>query len=106
MTASVIMIDVKEETRTAEILLVEDNPADVVLMKEALKRGNISNNISVAVTGDEAFDFLHKRGKYDGKADPGAGILLTRMQPLEDGENTVVIIRIYPDPVVVHAVAK
>ena len=59
-----MMIEAIERIGQIEILLIEDNPADVVLMKEALKRGNIPNNLSVTVTGDEALDFLHRRGKY------------------------------------------
>lgn len=46
------------------ILLVEDNPDDVLLTKEALKDNNILNDIVVASDGEEALDFLFGRGKH------------------------------------------
>ena len=42
----------------ADILLVEDNPDDVILTKRALKKNNISNNLVVVSDGQEAMDFL------------------------------------------------
>jgi CheY-like chemotaxis protein len=47
-----------------QILLVEDNPVDVFITKEALKRWKISNILHVVVDGQEALDFLHRRGAY------------------------------------------
>lgn len=47
-----------------EILLVEDNPADVELTLRALKKNNIANRIEVARDGEEALDFLFARGRY------------------------------------------
>ncbi|MBK8395832.1 MAG: response regulator [Leptospiraceae bacterium] len=46
------------------ILLVEDNPDDVLLTVEALKDNNILNEIVVASDGVEALDYLFGRGKY------------------------------------------
>ncbi len=47
-----------------EILLVEDNPGDVRLTKEALKDAKILNNLSVAGDGVEALSFLRRCGQY------------------------------------------
>jgi two-component system, response regulator len=47
-----------------EILLVEDNPADVELTLRALKKNNIANRVEVAGDGEEALDFIFARGKY------------------------------------------
>jgi CheY-like chemotaxis protein len=47
-----------------QILLVEDNPVDVFMTGEALKRWKISNSLHVAQDGQEALDFLHRRGAY------------------------------------------
>lgn len=47
-----------------EILLVEDNPADVELTLRALKKNNIANKIEVVGDGEEALDFLFARGRY------------------------------------------
>ena len=42
-----------------EILLVEDNPGDVLLTKRALKSGKILHNLHVANDGEAALAFLH-----------------------------------------------
>ncbi len=52
------------ELRPVEILLVEDNPGDVRLTIEALKEGKVRNNLSVATDGEEALEFLHRRGEH------------------------------------------
>ncbi|MEE9234157.1 MAG: response regulator [Candidatus Acidoferrales bacterium] len=47
-----------------EILLVEDDPADVELTLRAFRNGNLSNRIHVVRDGEEALDFLFCRGAY------------------------------------------
>ena len=47
-----------------EILLVEDNPADVELTLRALKKNNIANNIFVVNDGEDALNFIFAQGKY------------------------------------------
>jgi two-component system, response regulator len=44
--------------RAIEILLVEDNPADVELTLAALRRNHLANEIHVARDGEEALDYL------------------------------------------------
>ena len=44
--------------RTAEILLVEDNPGDILLTKRALAKSRMLNNITSARSGDEAMAIL------------------------------------------------
>ena len=58
------------EGRPVRILLVEDNPGDVRLTKEALKEAKVRNEISVAGDGEEALAFLRKEGKYEGVKHP------------------------------------
>jgi CheY-like chemotaxis protein len=48
----------------ATILLVEDEPSDVFLMKRALKGAQISNPLQVANDGQEAINYLSASGKY------------------------------------------
>ena len=48
-----------------DILLVEDNPQDVVLMLRALKKRNIANPIQVVTDGAEALDFIFCRGAFE-----------------------------------------
>ena len=53
-----------------EILIVEDNPADVRLMREALKETAPPVNIHVAADGEEALQFLRRQGPYGGAPVP------------------------------------
>jgi len=47
-----------------QILLVEDNPVDVLMTREALRTWKIRNSLQVVEDGQEAMDFLGKRGTY------------------------------------------
>jgi two-component system response regulator len=47
-----------------EILLVEDNPADVELTQHAFEADHLANRIEVVRDGEEALDFLFCRGTY------------------------------------------
>lgn len=69
-----------------EILLVEDDPADVELTLHAL-RNNLRNQIYVARDGEEALDFLLCRGPYSGRSfdHPPRLILLDLKLPKVDG---------------------
>jgi chemotaxis family two-component system response regulator Rcp1 len=66
------------------ILLVEDNPADIRLTKEVLKDGRIQNTLSVVMDGEEAMIYLRKQGKHD-KAETPDLILLDLNIPKMDG---------------------
>ncbi|HSQ77671.1 MAG TPA: response regulator [Nitrospirota bacterium] len=78
--------------RPIEILLVEDNPADVRLTIEVFKDSRITNHISVAMDGEEAMDFLHKRGKYAGEMRPDL-VLLDLNLPKKDGREVLTEIK-------------
>lgn len=51
-----------------EILLVEDNPADVELTLRALTKHNLANKVLVVGDGAEALDYLFATGSYAGRA--------------------------------------
>lgn len=53
--------------REIEILLVEDNPADLELTLHALGHNSLANKIHVARDGEEALDFLFCRGAHAGR---------------------------------------
>ena len=59
-----------ERTRIAEILLVEDNPADVRLMREALGEITVGYRLSVVETGAQVLQFLRREGAYKEAARP------------------------------------
>jgi CheY-like chemotaxis protein len=76
------------------ILLVDDSENDVKLIKAALEEAHFGNEIIVAEDGEEALDFLYKRGKFvnDSSEDP-VFILLDIKMPLMDGIEVLKIIR-------------
>lgn len=70
-----------------EILLVEDDPDDIELIKEAFKSANIVNNIVVLRDGQEALDYLFHKGDYTDvkKSEMPGLILLDIKMPKVDG---------------------
>ena len=72
-------------TEPVPILLVEDNPADVELTLRAFKRRKLSNPIAVARDGEEALDYVHRRGRFAGDAPIPGVILLDLRLPKVDG---------------------
>jgi CheY-like chemotaxis protein len=73
-----------EYGRLIHILLVEDNPADVRLTREALKEGKVRNNMTVVNDGVEALAILRREGKYADAARPDL-ILLDLNLPKKGG---------------------
>ena len=78
-----------------EILLVEDNPGDVRLTREALREGKVRNNLSVAPDGVEALAFLRREGKYADAPRPDL-ILLDLNLPRKDGREVLAEIKADP----------
>ena len=75
-------------SRPVEILLVEDNPGDVRLTREALREGKVRNNLHVAPDGVEAIAFLRREGEYAGAVRPDL-ILLDLNLPRKDGREVL-----------------
>jgi CheY-like chemotaxis protein len=68
------------------ILLVEDNLKDVELILVALKKSKVTNEIVVARDGDEALDYLYRRGKFQSReAGLPAVVFLDLKMPKVDG---------------------
>ncbi|MBS0195469.1 MAG: response regulator [Planctomycetes bacterium] len=76
--------DIPEARRTMEILLIEDNPADVRLTQEVFGRGNLRCRISVTEDGEAALEFLRRSGRYAAAPRPDL-ILLDLNLPRKDG---------------------
>jgi chemotaxis family two-component system response regulator Rcp1 len=91
-----------------EILLVEDNLADVRLTQEALKEEKLYNCLSVVNDGVEALAFLRREGKYANAMRPDL-ILLDLNLPRKDGREVLKEIKDDPDlksiPVVVLTIS-
>lgn len=77
-----------EMARPIEILLVEDNPADVRLTIEALREGKVKNQLSVARDGADAMEFLRRQGKYKDAPRPDL-VLLDLNLPRKDGRQVL-----------------
>lgn len=68
------------------ILLVEDNPNDAELTLEALADHNIANGVEWVHDGEEALDYLFRRGKYAGRDDGNLAVILLDLKlPKVDG---------------------
>jgi len=78
--------------RVIEILLVEDNPGDVRLTKEALREGKVLNNLNVVTDGQEALEFLRGEGEYGDAPRPDL-ILLDLNLPKKDGREVLAEIK-------------
>jgi len=74
--------------RAVEVLLVEDNPGDVDLTREAFKEAKLRNRMSVVSDGEAAMDFLRRRGKYADAPRPDV-VLLDLNLPRKDGREVL-----------------
>ena len=77
-------VDTTNMIKPIEILLVEDNPGDVDLTREALEGGKLRNNLHVVSDGEEAMAFLRREGKHAGAPRPGL-VLLDLNLPRKNG---------------------
>jgi chemotaxis family two-component system response regulator Rcp1 len=93
-----------EKTTPIEILLVEDNPGDVRLTREALRDAKVQNTLHIASDGMEAISFLRRQGKHDNAPRPDL-ILLDLNLPKKGGREVLEEIKLDPSlktiPVVV-----
>lgn len=95
--------------RPVEILLIEDNSGDVLLTKEAFEEIEFNERISVARDGEDALDFLFKRGPYADAVTPDL-ILLDLNLPRKDGREVLQEIKSDPKlkiiPVIILTTSK
>jgi CheY-like chemotaxis protein len=97
-------MDLGENVRAMEILLVEDNPADIRLTKEALKEADHKVNLSVARDGVSALQFLRTLGSSPDRPRPDL-IMLDLNMPKKNGREVLAEVKADPNlraiPVVV-----
>ena len=79
-----------------EILLVEDNQADVRLTIKAFQRGNLHNKLYAVEDGEQALAFLRREGPYHNAARPDL-ILMDLNMPNMDGREALAEIKNDPD---------
>ncbi|MBE0647794.1 MAG: response regulator [Bacteroidales bacterium] len=92
-----------------DILLVEDNPGDARLAKEALKDSKLRNNLFIVDDGELAMKFLKKEAPYEDVPRPDL-ILLDLNLPKKDGKEVLKEIKTDEDlkriPVVILTMSK
>lgn len=90
--------------RAIEVLLIEDDPGDVLITREAFEHHKIHNTLRVARDGLEGLDYLYQRESHKGATRPDL-ILLDLNLPKYDGHQLLEKIKSDPDlchiPVVV-----
>jgi len=94
---------------TAEILLVDDNPADLDLTIDALGQSKWPANVSTVCDGMEAIAFLRRKGKYTAAARPNL-VLLDLNLPRKDGRSVLAEVKSDPAlrriPVVIFSTSQ
>ncbi|MET8694557.1 response regulator [Streptomyces bauhiniae] len=71
-----------------DVLLVEDDPGDELMTREAFEDNKIGNTLHVVRDGEEALDFLYRRGNHTGAPRPDL-ILLDLNLPKYDGRQVL-----------------
>lgn len=85
-------------TEVKRILIVDDSPKDIELTISALGEKNLANEVAIAEDGEEALDYLYKRGKFvDYDHGNPAVILLDIKMPKMNGIEVLKHIRSNPE---------
>jgi CheY-like chemotaxis protein len=92
------------EPTPIEVLLVEDDPGDVLMTQEAFEEHKVRNNLAVVNDGAEAIAYLRREGRYSDAPRPDL-VLLDLNLPRRDGREVLAEIKNDPElrqiPVVV-----
>jgi CheY-like chemotaxis protein len=86
------MTDPTGETSQIEVLLVEDDPGDVLMTQEAFEEHKLRNRLTVVSDGVEALAYLRREGKYAEAVTPDL-ILLDLNLPRRDGRQVLAEIK-------------
>jgi CheY-like chemotaxis protein len=98
-------------SQIVDILLVEDNPSDAELALRALKRRNLANRVEWVKDGEQALDYLFRRGAFADRTETLPKVVLLDLRlPKVDGIEVLKQVRAHPDthdlPVVVLTSSK
>jgi CheY-like chemotaxis protein len=81
-----------KQPQPIEVLLVEDDPGDVLMIREAFAENKLRNHLSVASDGEQASDMLNRRGQYSQAPRPDV-VLLDLNLPRRDGRELLTEIK-------------
>ncbi len=79
-----------------EVLMVEDDPGDVLLIREAFEYNKVHNNLNVVSDGEQALAFLRNEGEHAGAPRPDL-VLLDLNLPRKDGREVLAEVKQDPD---------
>jgi CheY-like chemotaxis protein len=79
-----------------DVLLIEDDPGDILITREAFEHHKIHNTLHVARDGQEGLDYLYQRGQHEGAQRPDL-ILMDLNLPKYDGRQLLEQIKSDPD---------
>jgi len=79
-----------------EVLLVEDDPGDVLLIKEAFEFNKVHNNLNVVSDGEQALDYLRRQGEHSAALRPDL-VLLDLNLPRKDGREVLAEVKQDPE---------
>ena len=83
---------IKNDGTPIEVLLVEDDPGDVLMTQEAFEDHKVRNNLTVVKDGAEALAYLRREGRYADAVRPDL-ILLDLNLPKRDGREVLAEIK-------------
>lgn len=82
------MMDTVFQQENVNVLLIEDNLGDIRLVKEAFAENKLLNNLNVVRNGEQAMEYLYKKGEYKDAVQPDL-ILLDLNLPKKDGREVL-----------------
>ena len=83
------------DSKLIEVLLVEDDPGDVLMTREAFEDNKVANRLHVVTNGEDALAFLHRTGDFVDAVVPDL-ILLDLNLPRRDGREVLAEIKEHP----------
>jgi CheY-like chemotaxis protein len=93
------------ECQAVHVLLVEDDPGDVLMTREAFGHYKLRNVLHVVTDGEQALQFLRRTGDYAGAPRPGL-ILLDLNLPRRDGLEVLAELKADPELKVIPVVIR